>query len=315
MARARNLKPGFFKNEDLAECTVWARLCFAGLWLLADREGRLEDRPKRIKCELFAYDSVEVEPLLSELEQHGFILRYRAPDGRGVIQVLQFLRHQNPHHREPESDLPPPQSPGLCPDAIATEHGADDARNGQQAQGKPEALTPLQPPEALGQPRASPGLGPPRVDLGRGSSRAESGIDESGTLIPEEEKARKRARPPDRPPDVAEQVWADWLQLRKAKRAPVTATVMAEAEREAGKAGLTLEAFLRVWCSRGSQGLQAAWLQPQERGRSPPEADEPGWRREQRERNEAFLGPYAAKRRRLETIDMEPPHGAESLLG
>ena len=43
--------------------------------------------------------------------------------------------------------------------------------------------------------------------------------------------------------------------------------------------------------------------------------DEPEWRREQRERNEAFLGPYAARRRRHETIDMEPPHGAESLLG
>jgi len=35
--RARNIKPGFFSNEDLAECSPWSRLCFAGLWLLADR--------------------------------------------------------------------------------------------------------------------------------------------------------------------------------------------------------------------------------------------------------------------------------------
>lgn len=44
--------------------------------------------------------------------------------------------------------------------------------------------------------------------------------------------------------------------------------------------------------------------------------DEPEWRRLQRERNEAALGPYAAKRKpAAETIDMEPPHGTASLLG
>lgn len=168
MARARNIKPGFFKNEDLAECSVWARLCFAGLWTLADREGRLEDRPKRIKGELFAFDSIEVEPLLEELHAHGFIERYRA-ESLGIIQVVAFLKHQNPHHREPESDLPPNQSPG--PDGVG---------NSQ----KPEALPALQAPKAPDKPRASLGLTPPIVDLARGSSRAESGIDESGALIP-----------------------------------------------------------------------------------------------------------------------------------
>ena len=63
--RARNLKPGFFKNEDLAELPFEGRLLFAGLWCLADREGRLEDRPKRIKAEIFAFDSVDVDKLLS----------------------------------------------------------------------------------------------------------------------------------------------------------------------------------------------------------------------------------------------------------
>jgi len=83
---------------------------------------------------------------------------------------------------------------------------------------------------------------------------------------PKEKRARKRATPPPtRPPDVVERVWSDWLRLRDAKRAPVTETVVAEAVREAGKAGMTLEAFLSVWCSRGSQGLQADWLRPNER--------------------------------------------------
>ena len=138
MARARNIKPGFFKNEDLAECTAWARLCFAGLWTLADREGRLEDRPKRIKGELFAFDSIEVEPLLVELQKAGFIERY-AVEGRGLIQVLAFLKHQNPHHREPESELPPPQSPGLGDGGTTQKPQALHASDGNKAQGKPKA--------------------------------------------------------------------------------------------------------------------------------------------------------------------------------
>lgn len=75
---------------------------------------------------------------------------------------------------------------------------------------------------------------------------------------------------PDRPPDVDQQVWADWLQLRKAKKAPVTETVLQNAKSEATKAGLTLTGFLSVWCLRGSQGLQADWLKPHERARTGP---------------------------------------------
>ena len=121
--RSRNIKPGFFKNEDLAECSLAARLCFVGLWMLADREGRLEDRPKRIKAELFAFDSIEVAPLLAELEQFGFIMRY-AVEGRGFIQIKTFDKHQNPHHREPPSSIPSPQSPGLLGDE-SSDHGVE----------------------------------------------------------------------------------------------------------------------------------------------------------------------------------------------
>ena len=107
MARARNIKPGFFKNEDLAECTPWARLCFAGLWTLADREGRLEDRPKRIKGELFPFDAFDVEPLLAELARYGFIVRYEK-QGERFIQVSRFSTHQTPHYSEKPSIIPGP---------------------------------------------------------------------------------------------------------------------------------------------------------------------------------------------------------------
>jgi len=107
MARARNIKPGFFKNETLAECSPLARLLFAGLWCLADRAGRLEDRPKRIRAEILPYDDGSVDDMLDELHQAGFILRYQVKEQR-FIQVLNFTKHQNPHCREPESTIPTP---------------------------------------------------------------------------------------------------------------------------------------------------------------------------------------------------------------
>ncbi len=74
-------------------------------------------------------------------------------------------------------------------------------------------------------------------------------------------ETKKRAeRAPERPPDVSEQTWRDWLAHRRAKRAPVTSTVLVSAGREAAKAGMTLDEFLAEWCARGSQGLKAEWL-------------------------------------------------------
>ncbi len=116
MARSRNIKPGFYKNEDLAECSIWARYIFPGLWMLADREGRLEDRHKRIKGELLPFDSVDVDPLLDELatkkDDNGvpFILRYQNEDGH-FIQITKFLLHQNPHYSEKPSIIKPPSLP------------------------------------------------------------------------------------------------------------------------------------------------------------------------------------------------------------
>ena len=98
MARARNIKPGFFDNETLGELPALTRLLFIGLWCLADREGRLQDRPKRIKKELLGYDDItvnDVDTMLQQLYNSGFIQRYEI-DGERYIQVVNFLKHQNP---------------------------------------------------------------------------------------------------------------------------------------------------------------------------------------------------------------------------
>ncbi len=105
MARARNIKPSFFKNELLVEMGAFDRLLFVGLWCLADREGRIEDRPKRIKMELFPCDAYDVDQGLSELERAGFVKRYEA-NGVRVILIVNFIKHQTPHGTEKDSLLP-----------------------------------------------------------------------------------------------------------------------------------------------------------------------------------------------------------------
>lgn len=107
MARARSIKPGFFINDELAEVEPLGRILFAGLWVIADKEGRIEDRPKKIKAEILPYDGCDVDALLNSLADHGFILRYEVA-GKKCVQVINFVKHQNPHPKEAPSELPEP---------------------------------------------------------------------------------------------------------------------------------------------------------------------------------------------------------------
>lgn len=108
MARARNIKPGFFTNELLGTADPMVCLTFAGLWCLADKHGILEDRPLRIKAELFPYrESLDVNGYLTVLSQLGFIQRYEV-NGSRYIKVLHFRKHQSPHHTEKAKGYPEP---------------------------------------------------------------------------------------------------------------------------------------------------------------------------------------------------------------
>lgn len=104
MARARNIKPAFFLNDELAELEPFARLLFIGLWCLADRDGYLEDKPKKIKASLFPYDNIDIDKLLNKLNGN-FIKRYKA-NGNNYIFIFNFNKHQNPHYSEKASEIP-----------------------------------------------------------------------------------------------------------------------------------------------------------------------------------------------------------------
>lgn len=105
MARSRNIKPSIMDNEDLAALPALTRLLFIYMWMLADRDGRMEDRPARIKKQALGYDDGSADEMLNQLVGAGFIERYEV-NGVKVIQVSAFNKHQTPHLREAASELP-----------------------------------------------------------------------------------------------------------------------------------------------------------------------------------------------------------------
>lgn len=112
MARIRYLKPDFFKDEDIKELPFQTRLVFAGLWVNADKEGRGEDRPERLKVEIMPYDKVDIDKeldILAKKKKHSnkpFICRYEI-DGQKYYQIVEWHKHQRPHHTEKDSNIPP----------------------------------------------------------------------------------------------------------------------------------------------------------------------------------------------------------------
>ena len=112
MSRIRYLKPDFFKDEDLALLPFETRLFFAGLWNFADKSGRLQDRPLRLKAEIFPYDNVDIEKSLELLSKpkngsgRPYIQRYKIGNEK-YLQIVNWDKHQKPHHTEKESEIPP----------------------------------------------------------------------------------------------------------------------------------------------------------------------------------------------------------------
>lgn len=118
--RSRNIKPGFFKNDILGTMDPLARILFSGLWCLADREGRLSDRPMRIKAEILPFDDCDINLFLEGLSENGFIRRYEK-GGERYIQIVNFKKHQHPNIKEAESEIPPESDISCCESVL---HGA-----------------------------------------------------------------------------------------------------------------------------------------------------------------------------------------------
>lgn len=152
MSRIRYIKPGFFENEELAECDPLARILFAGLWTEADRDGRLEDRPRRLKAKLLPYDECDVDALLQQLADRGFIIRYES-DGDEYIAIPQWYAHQRPHQREVSMGYPEP--PKRKPKSVDLQGSREKERT------SPEKASTSPPLMGMGNRNFTPPIVPP----------------------------------------------------------------------------------------------------------------------------------------------------------
>lgn len=235
--RARNIKPGYFKNEDLAECAPLARILFAGLWCMADKAGRLEDRPRKIKAECLPFDECDVEQLLSELISHNFIVRYEVAGGR-YIEIVNFRLHQKPHYKEEESTLP---------------SRADVRPTKKQRRVKVDST--------MKQPRADENASCPSDFLIADSLIPDSGLLESPPTPPGGE-----GMPPI--PDSLDgpefrEAWGEWLEYRRERRPKVTPRSARMALKQLAEWGpAAAVAGIRHSIAQGYQGIVPAKAQP-----------------------------------------------------
>lgn len=111
MARIRTIKPEFFRHEELYEGEVATglplRIAFAGLWTVADREGRFPWRPRALKLDCMPYDQCDFAAVMDALASRGFVQKYEV-DGVLYGMVPGWLKHQVINQREAKSIIPEP---------------------------------------------------------------------------------------------------------------------------------------------------------------------------------------------------------------
>ncbi len=105
--RSRVIKPGFWVSDELADLGIYAHHLFGALLHIADREGRLEDRPPKIKLFCAPFYDVSIDDLLSQLHARLFITRYEA-SGCKYIQINGWTDHMEKsiHWHETPSIIP-----------------------------------------------------------------------------------------------------------------------------------------------------------------------------------------------------------------
>jgi uncharacterized protein YdaU (DUF1376 family) len=118
-----------------------------------------------------------------------------------------------------------------------------------------------------GRPKKTHGLPTANPDLTQPKPKKSLTNSQFPIPINQEPKNTTRVRAIAKPDGVDESVWVDFLQIRKAKKSPLTQTAIDGITREAAKAGLTLGNALAVCCERGWQGFKADWMASLTQGR------------------------------------------------
>ena len=111
MARGRMLSNTISESKKFGNvANDTHRLVYLMLLPWVDREGRYEADNTLISHRVLmrcGIDEAQVENALFDLHRCGLIELYSAR-GKRVLQIVDFLKWNTPHHKEPDSDLPDP---------------------------------------------------------------------------------------------------------------------------------------------------------------------------------------------------------------
>lgn len=137
MARIRTIKPDFWTDPGVADCTMAARLLFIGSWNHADDYGVLKDDPDRLRLQVLPGDDIDAFGLVDELVKRNLLQRMIAPDGTNVLVIRTFCVHQKIDKRsvgrygdpadfqpippDPAESLPIPPTPAPVKEGTGTE--------------------------------------------------------------------------------------------------------------------------------------------------------------------------------------------------
>jgi len=99
MARIRTVKPEFWTDRRVGECSPNARLLFIATWNFADDHGGLDRSAKQLKAQAFPYDDINCEPLVKELLDAGLLVEYEVA---GIVSAYQALPEASAHRQTAE---------------------------------------------------------------------------------------------------------------------------------------------------------------------------------------------------------------------
>ena len=96
MARIRSIKPEFWTNEKIVDCSTSARLLFIGLWTFSDDAGVHPASARRIKMQVFPGDDITSEQVDQYIEEliRGKLLREFSENGEKYWHIVGFNEHQ-----------------------------------------------------------------------------------------------------------------------------------------------------------------------------------------------------------------------------
>lgn len=206
------------------------RLCYVGLLLRCDDFGNLEGGDRRLARFLSTFTAIRSDGnatvTLAHLVDADLIRGYQV-DGRQFWHLPRLRTHRSYLVRK----VPP--SPWCNADEIL----GKTARISKQGLAKNLAATS---PQSVSD-----------VSLGVGVGVG---------VVKKKTTHASRAAAPSAPAGVSEEVWNDFMRVRRAHRAPITSTALRGIEREALKAKLTLEGAITIAVERGWRSFKAEWV-------------------------------------------------------